>query len=185
MVFISYSTRTNIAQLNVSLTANSTSVYVMPDGALYWYGYGDTSGFNTTQYWNRSINTNDVHYSAINSSGKDTIFIYNVTNTVGQNVHLVGSALNNCSPYYGYIALQKAGANIYSYGGFDPAQTYAYVGRGLNSSSQQAEGNYYTTETPFYITSGSTTDTPTHIAISYGGVPANTYSFRVYGIWIG
>lgn len=169
---------------NVSLTANSTSVYVMPDGALYWYGYGSTSPFNTTQYWNRSINANSVSYEKTSTVDKNTLFAYDVGNTVGKNVHLVGGLLNNCSPYYGYIALQKSGANQYSYGGFEPDKTYAYFGCGMNQNTSQKEGTYYTTETPFYLSSGSTTDTPTHVTFSFGALASNTYVFRICGIWV-
>ena len=32
---------------NINLTESTASIKVMPDGALYWYGYGDTSLFAT------------------------------------------------------------------------------------------------------------------------------------------
>lgn len=51
---------------NVSLTNNTTAVYVMPDGAIYWYGCEkiELSVFRDTRGADITRNTNNIQYSA-------------------------------------------------------------------------------------------------------------------------
>lgn len=141
---------------------------------LYWWGWGDVSGFaDSISTMTRTLNTNNIIYSTVANS-KGYLDIFNTVNTTGKNIRVIGTLINNVSPYAGVIALQKAAATLIDQSHLKSSQVYAYFGRYYDRDTSQYVGNYYTSETAYSIETGATVDTPTHITVTWNQAGNNT-----------
>ncbi|MBR4406085.1 MAG: hypothetical protein IKT30_06895 [Bacteroidaceae bacterium] len=117
---------------NINLTANTSTVNVMPDGAIYWYGYkpnplGSLSIQNTNYVTGtKSENLNDVTLAFAANSGADwTYFTCPFTNT---NDYTNASALKTIMSVTHNGTYVSVGVGAYASSPTPHAATLAYAG---------------------------------------------------------
>lgn len=92
---------------SIALTSSTTSVYVMPDNTLYWFGYDDTETISAANGWSYSgytivAPTYNTNYVTINASKGQVTGIGSHTSHSNINVrHLIADGKTGSSSVYG------------------------------------------------------------------------------------